>query len=84
MELGDIQGHHIIPKRTLKQQHFTDHVWDDRNGLGLCAWHHQRHENYRQRVPRDLLPEAVYEFAAELGIMWMLDREYPKEALDGA
>jgi hypothetical protein len=28
------------------------------------------------RIPRDMLPPAVEEFAAEYGLLWWVEREY--------
>lgn len=45
--------------------------------MGLCAYHHARHENWTQRVPYELLPGDALEFAEELDLLWLLEREYP-------
>lgn len=79
IDIRMMQAHHIIPKRHLKQEGLKDLIWDERIALGLCGYHHARHENYRERVPRSLLPKSVYQFAEEHGLMWLLDREYPEE-----
>lgn len=77
LDLRRIQAHHILPQHKLKQHNQHDHLWDERNGLGLCAYHHPRHTNWRQRVPRELIPAAAYEFAEEVKLAWLLDLEYP-------
>ncbi len=74
VELRDIQGHHIIEKSALKNHGKREYIWDARNGMGLCGYHHPRHTHWRQRVPRELLPPAVYEFADEIGLQWLLDQ----------
>lgn len=83
-DLVRIEGHHIIAQRHLKKEGFEDRLWDVRNGVGLCGYHHPRHEAFRQRIPRELLPPEVAAFAAELvndrhpdGLGWLLDKEYP-------
>ncbi len=78
-ELRDIQGHHAIPKTNLKKLGLKDYIWDERNGVALCGYHHPRHTAYKQRLPRRLLPEKVYDFCRELRIEWLLDLEYPVE-----
>lgn len=84
-ELGNRQAHHILPKSQLKSLarrlgfDLEFALTDSRNGMCLCEFHHSRHTNWRLRVPRRLLPEAVYDFAAELHIEWLLDQEYPPE-----
>ncbi len=77
VELRDIQAHHILDKQYLKAAGKHDHLWDVRNGMGLCGYHHPRHTNWRQRVPRELLPPAVYDFAREVGLEWRLDQYLP-------
>lgn len=76
-QIRKIEGHHLLPQRDLKRHGYADRLWDERNGMGLCELHHHRHERYVQRVPRDLLSESAYEFADELGLGWLIDREYP-------
>jgi hypothetical protein len=75
VQFGIRQAHHIIPKRYL--QGVDERKWDSRNAMGLCQYHHMRHEGYAQRVPRALLGEEVFEFAREWNLEWLLDREYP-------
>lgn len=77
VELADIQGHHILPQQALKRAHLEEFLWDERNGCGLCGYHHPRHTTYRERMPRALVPETAYKFAAELGVEWLIDGEYP-------
>lgn len=82
--LWRVEGHHIISKQHLRRYCKADFErlrWDARNGLGLCQWHHMRHESCKQRVPRELLPAGAIEFAAELGLDWLLEREYPQEEI---
>ena len=77
VDLRTIQGHHIIEQQHLKRHGKREHLWDPRNGMGLCAYHHARHTHWRQRVPRELLPPAVYDFADEIGLPWLLDQYLP-------
>ncbi len=72
-----IDGHHVIPQRHLKRAGLEEHLWDERNGLALCRWHHFQHENHRERLPRELIPDEAHDFALELGLDWLIDREYP-------
>lgn len=73
-----VEGHHVLAKRHLKREGFAGRLWDTRNGMGLCAYHHARHEARMQPVPYDLIPEGAFEFALELGLDWILEREYPE------
>lgn len=76
-ELRRMQAHHVVPQRHLKRYGHELYLWDQRNGLCLCEYHHARHENFTQRVPRVLLPTAVVAFVADLQLEWLLDAEYP-------
>lgn len=77
-ELRRREAHHVVPAQTLRREHLDAHLYDERNGLSLCQYHHQRHENGTQRIPRAVLPAAAFEFAAELGLDWLIDRMYPE------
>jgi hypothetical protein len=77
-DLRRIEGHHVIAKRHLRREGFGGRLWDIRNGMGLCAYHHARHENWTQRVPFELVPYDAFEFAAEVGLDWIIEREYPE------
>lgn len=86
-DLACIDGHHIIGKQDLRHEGLLDeHEWDERNGVGLCRYHHARHEHWKERCPRELLPVIVFEFATELDAPRsdehfgaLLDREYPAQ-----
>lgn len=79
-DITHLEGHHVLSKRHLKLNGRRDALWDIRNGICLCRYHHERHEKWRQRVPRNLLPADAFEFAAELDLTWLLDREHPEAA----
>lgn len=76
-DLARMEGHHVVPKQLVKREGFPGRVWDVRNGMGLCGYHHARHENYVQRIPRDLVSNDAFEFADELGLDWAIDKDYP-------
>lgn len=78
------QAHHVIPQRILRRLHLEHLLWDTRNGLCLDAYHHGQHEVYAQRVPRHLIPERAWEFAAEVDLTWLLERDYPETATKAA
>lgn len=77
-ELAHRDAHHIVEKGELRRDGHLDHLWDRRNGLCLCRYHHFRHHSRAQPVPRDLLPAAAFEFAAELGLLHAIERAYPE------
>lgn len=72
-DLRRIQGHHILDRQHLPR----GRLWDVRNGLGVCRYHHARHTHFVQRIPRALLPPAALEFAAEANLSARLDHDYP-------
>lgn len=77
-DLRVIEGHHILAQRHLKGRGFGGRLWDTRNGIGLCRYHHPRHESAMQRVPLELIPDDALEFAIELDLDWIIEREYPR------
>lgn len=78
LDLRTIQGHHLIEQKRLKSRGLEAHLWDVRNGMGICVYHHTRHGDYIQRIPRELLAPAAHEFAEEVGLTWLLDHLYPE------
>lgn len=76
-EIRDIQGHHILAKRHLRVHGYAQRLWDIRNGIALCSYHHHRHEWRIQPVPFTLLPDNALEFAAECDLLYMIESEYP-------
>lgn len=79
-DLRAIEGHHIITQQHLRNLGFEHaDIWDERNGIALCAYHHHRHHRHKERLPRRLLPDGIFEFAATHRIEWLLDREYPND-----
>lgn len=78
-DVRTIRAHHVLPKARLMREGKHEHLWDERNGMALCEYHHTRHHGYAQRVPRDLVRDETFGFAAELDLEWLIDREYPPE-----
>jgi hypothetical protein len=82
-ELRRVEAHHITAKRHLKNHGLNSHMWDPRNGMGLCVYHHHRHEHWMQRVPYELVPDDAVEFADELGLLALLEHDYPERGEHG-
>lgn len=76
-DLRRIEGHHVLAQRHLKREGHAGRLWDTRNGMALCGYHHERHENWTQRVPYELVPVDALEFADELALLWLIEGEYP-------
>lgn len=77
---GPVQGHHAIDKRALKRRGLHRYLWDLRNRVPVCEWRHEQHTTRVKPIPRGLLPASVFEFAAELGLSWWVDRFYPVQS----
>jgi 5-methylcytosine-specific restriction endonuclease McrA len=72
------QGHHVIYKQHLRRRADAEKLlWDLRNMLPICARCHEHHHRAFRRIrQRELTTDAI-EFAAELGLDWLIEREYP-------
>lgn len=84
------EAHHPLPKRELRARGLHGHVWDARNGVWLVERVHERHESGTARIPRERLPVAVWEFAAEMDALgdgeWataMIERLHPAAGSSG-
>ena len=75
-----VQACHLIPKQALRRHGHGDKLWDVRNGIGACYRAHRRSDAGLERFPRAKVPAAAWEFAAEIGLTWMLEALYPAEA----
>lgn len=76
---GPLQGHHVVERRALKRRGLEEHLWDKRNRMSLCERHHARHTTAVERIPYSAVPAEAHEFAAELGLTYLIDRYYKKE-----
>jgi len=65
IDIDWIQAHHLIEQQWLKRW-APDYRWDVRIGLGVCRWHHGRHTDAVQRIPRSLIPAAAFACADEI------------------
>lgn len=75
-----VQAHHVLTQQRLRNAGLDAHLWDPRNGIALCEYHHARHHNFTERVTRDMVA-GTEGFATEHGLMWMLDWDYRHERL---
>lgn len=51
---------------------------DRRNLISVCRRHHDQLHWKRERIELPDLPAEAHEFARELGMMWSLERDYPR------
>jgi hypothetical protein len=73
---GPLQAAHMLPKRLLRELGYgAEVIYDPASSVSLCEGHHTRHDFYVERVPAELLPVHVVQFAAELGLSYALRRE---------
>jgi hypothetical protein len=80
---GQLVKAHLIAKQTIKREAQGADLWDPRCWVPICGGitgsggHHGALDYARTiRIPRDALPVAVDEFAAEHGLTWYLERNY--------
>ena len=85
-----IEGHHVVEKQELKSAarefKLDDEatlrlVWDLRNNLSLCRFHHAQHTHWRRRLTRrEVLAAApkAQQFSFEIGRGWYIHRNYPE------
>jgi hypothetical protein len=80
---GGIDSHHIIPKVRLKlslgRERGIEAAQDDRNLCALCRYHHHRVTVRALRLREDEVPDRAWEFAADYGLGWSLDKDIEKE-----
>jgi hypothetical protein len=75
-------AHHAVQKQELRRRGLYLYVWDPRNAVYVLADVHGPHEftGGPHRIPREALPESVWEFARELG-QWAeahVERHHPE------
>ena len=83
-----VQGHHVIAAQVLKRlardrgldaAALLALLWDVRNGIPVCEREHADHSTAKKRIPRSALPLVALQFAAELDLTWMIERDYPAQ-----
>jgi hypothetical protein len=81
-DIERIQAAHLISQDKLRRWGLHGRLWDPRDGLGLCCYHHFRHDDAVQRVPRRLIPAPAFVFADEIGARWVLEDDvvFPLDA----
>lgn len=77
---GKVRGHHLIAQHALRKRGLHEFLWDKRNRLAVCDAAHHRHHTRCAPLPRSVLPDSVFEFAEELGLLWLLEKTYPEDA----
>jgi len=75
-----VQAAHVIGRQTLRRHGLSGHAWDRRNRVFACYRAHRRSDLAVERFPVDRLPESVWEFAADTGLLWWLERIYGRRA----
>jgi hypothetical protein len=73
-----VDAHHVITAQKLRHFNLHDHLMDHRNRLALCRPCHDAHHNRKHPVMWEELPPAAIEFAQEVGLLWWLEKHYPK------
>lgn len=80
---GKLRRCHLIRKQVIDKEAPLADPWDERVWVWGCGGptgvggHHGKLDYSRTlRIPRELLPPEVEDFAEEHEIQWWLDREY--------
>jgi hypothetical protein len=83
---GQLRRVHLISKQALRRRGHDP--WDPRSYVLACGgpWpglsaHHGELDAFRLRIPREALPREVEELAAELRMVFYLERRYGSLAL---
>lgn len=79
--VGPVQGAHLISQQALKKRGLEAHLWDRRNGIAVCEKAHMRNDAAIERFPAARIPAEAWEFAAWLGLTYLLERTYGKREL---
>lgn len=58
-------------------------LWDPRNGIPVCERCHSAHTGAKKRIPLSVIPAPALDFAAEIGLDWRVERDYPASHPDG-
>jgi hypothetical protein len=83
---GRLEAHHVTSQQHIRrfattnkltEEETAELIWEPRNGISLCANHHERHTLALEPVPRSVLPEDALVFADSLGLSYLLDKLYP-------
>lgn len=80
-----VQAHHVLEASALRRElaakltrsELVAVLSDPRNGMPVSLRAHQRHDCWQRRIGREDLPASAWPFAAEHGLLWLLDRTYP-------
>jgi hypothetical protein len=81
---GDrLEGHHVLPQQKIKRivgSVSLERLTDLRNHLACCKRCHDGHTSRLRPIPRHVLSATAFEFAAELGLTWHVEKSYPEVA----
>lgn len=84
---GVLQRAHLVRQQVLRRE--VGEGWrkaaaDPRSWVLMCFKHHGQLDYSRTlKIPREVLPVEVEEFARKHGLLWWLDREYGTVPVDG-
>lgn len=81
-----MEAHHPLPREYLRRmarergmgaEERARLLWDPRNRMAVLRSVHDRHTRAFERIPAKALTEANWEFAREVGLERVLERQYP-------
>lgn len=74
-----VQAAHIISQQALRRHGHGDKLWDTRNAIGACYRAHRRSDAALERFPVERLSESFWEFADEVGLRWLAEKQYGRK-----
>lgn len=84
---GPLERAHLLRAQVIRREVGDDFetLWAPEVWRPFCTRHHRALDHSRQiRIPRALIPEDTERWAADHGLTWWLDREYPPIVIEGA
>lgn len=75
-------AHHGVRKEVLKRLGLRELLWDPKNAVCLCEQPcHAEHTSRKRRIQVDRLPDRVWAFAKQHGLLEQLQTEYDGSGL---
>jgi hypothetical protein len=74
---GPVEAHHLIPAAVLRKHGLAAFLMDVRNRAAVCSHRHEQITSAYKPFPVALLSDVFFEFAADAGLMWWVDRHFP-------
>jgi hypothetical protein len=73
---GDLQAHHVIYQKHLRNEGLDGLAWDPCMGAAVCERHHRRHHAGYEPIPVNRLPGRCIQVIEEFDLVLYLERFY--------